>query len=89
MSCKTPHYAPHTAQCTLYTHPPHALHTTYYTVGGRLFRYPTPTAPRRTECGNGQAEGCYVPPSGKRPRKWTSQGPKAAVGERPLTAGLG
>ena len=26
---------------------------------------------------------------GKRPRKWTSQGPPAAVGERYLTAGLG
>ena len=30
-----------------------------------------------------------MPPSGKRPRKWTSQGPKAAVGERYLTARLG
>ena len=46
-------------------------------------------AARRTERGIGQAEGCYVPPSGIRPRKWTSQGPKAAVGEGTLTAGLG
>ena len=30
-----------------------------------------------------------MPPSGKRPRKWPSQGPPAAVGERYLTAGLG
>ena len=30
-----------------------------------------------------------MPPSGKRPRKWTSQGPPAAVGERYLTASLG
>ena len=34
-------------------------------------------------------EGGEVPPSGKRPRKWPSQGPPAAVGERYLTAGLG
>ena len=34
-------------------------------------------------------KGCYVPPSGKRPRKWPSQGPPAAVGERYLTASLG
>ena len=26
-------------------------------------------------------EGCYVPLLGKRPHKWTSQGPKAAIGE--------
>ena len=30
-----------------------------------------------------------MPPSGKRPRKWPSQGPPAAVGERYLTADLG
>ena len=30
-----------------------------------------------------------MPPSGKRPRKWPSQGPRAAVGERYLIAGLG
>ena len=36
-----------------------------------------------------QAEGCYVPPLGNRTRKWTSQGPKAAVGEGFLTAALG
>ena len=30
-----------------------------------------------------------VPPSRKRLRKWTSQGPKATVGEGSLTAGLG
>ena len=29
-----------------------------------------------------------MPPSGKRPRKWPSEGPLAAVGERYLTAGL-
>ena len=46
-------------------------------------------ATRRTERGNGQAEGCSVPLSGKRPCEWTSQGPKATVGERPLTAGVG
>ena len=43
----------------------------------------------RTERGNLEAKGCYVPPSGKRPRKWPSQGPPATVGERYLTAGLG
>ena len=36
-----------------------------------------------------EAKGCYVRPLGKRPRKWPSQGPPAAVGERYLTAGLG
>ena len=36
-----------------------------------------------------EAKGCCVPPLGKRPRKWPSQGPPAAVGERYLTAGLG
>ena len=30
-----------------------------------------------------------MPLSGKRPRKWTSQGPLAAVEKRYLTAGLG
>ena len=31
----------------------------------------------KKERGNGQAKGCYVPPLGKRPRNWTSWGPKA------------
>ena len=42
--------------------------------------------------GNGQAEGCDVPPwggGGVTPRKWTSGGPIAAVREGAPTAGMG
>ena len=46
---------------------------------------------RAVHHGRGAADGGHDRPylSGKRPRKWTSQGPPAAVGERYLTAGLG
>ena len=38
---------------------------------------------RRTERGIKQAEGCYVPPSGERPRKWTSWAQKPPLGRGP------
>ena len=50
-------------------------HTHHGHKGGGVHDVPST---RRTGRGN-------VPLSGKRPRKWTSQGPKAAAGERPLS----
>ena len=83
-----------TPPITHHTHARHAwemghnTHTHHGNKGGGGQGVHDALATRRTERGNGQAEGCYVPPSGKRPRKWTSQGPKAAVGERAPTAGM-
>ena len=62
--------------------PPPPSHTHFWRAHDVL-------ATRSTERGKGHPEPCYVPLSAKRPCKWTSWGPKAAVGEgSPIAGGV-
>ena len=55
---------PHPGMDTQYTHHEHK-----WGVAGGVGGAHDALATRRTECGNGQVEGRYVPLLGKRPRK--------------------